>query len=91
MEMPDRPRDVSWPRRLPARVGPVPGRAHRLLGDLDLAEDAVQEAFAVGGGTLGQRPLPPDPLRWLTTVARTGPSTGSAGRPSGPERRRPPC
>jgi RNA polymerase sigma-70 factor, ECF subfamily len=42
----------------------------RIFGDIDVAEDAVQEAFAValrkwpGGG------LPPNPGGWITTTAR---------------------
>jgi RNA polymerase sigma-70 factor (ECF subfamily) len=42
----------------------------RAFGDIDVAEDAVQEAFAValrkwpGGG------LPPNPGGWITTTAR---------------------
>jgi RNA polymerase sigma-70 factor, ECF subfamily len=42
----------------------------RVFGDIDLAEDAVQEAFAVA---LRKRPvegLPPTPGGWITTTAR---------------------
>jgi RNA polymerase sigma-70 factor (ECF subfamily) len=42
----------------------------RLTGDLGLAEDAVQEAFAVAIGRWASGPLPRDPAGWLITVAR---------------------
>ncbi|MGH2475669.1 MAG: sigma factor, partial [Candidatus Limnocylindrales bacterium] len=42
----------------------------RLLGDIDLAEDAVQEAFAVALGKWPTEGLPPNPGGWITTTAR---------------------
>jgi RNA polymerase sigma-70 factor, ECF subfamily len=42
----------------------------RLTGDLGLAEDAVQEAFAVALDRWADGPLPRDPAGWLITVAR---------------------
>jgi RNA polymerase sigma-70 factor, ECF subfamily len=42
----------------------------RALGDIDLAEDAVQEAFAVALGTWSREGLPPNPGGWITTTAR---------------------
>ncbi|WP_088315365.1 RNA polymerase sigma factor [Kineosporia sp. R_H_3] len=42
----------------------------RLLGDIDLAEEAVQEAFAVAAATWPERGVPPNPGGWITTTAR---------------------
>jgi RNA polymerase sigma-70 factor, ECF subfamily len=42
----------------------------RLTGDLGLAEDAVQEAFAVALDRWAEGPPPRDPAGWLITVAR---------------------
>ncbi len=42
----------------------------RLTGDLGLAEDAVQEAFAAAVGRWAAGPLPSDPSGWLITVAK---------------------
>jgi predicted RNA polymerase sigma factor len=42
----------------------------RLTGDLGLAEDAVQEAFAAAVGRWASAPLPSDPSGWLITVAK---------------------
>src|SRR6266850_1670060 len=42
----------------------------RAFGDIDLAEDAVQEAFAVALRTWGRDGLPPNPGGWITTTAR---------------------
>ena len=42
----------------------------RLTGDLGLAEDAVQEAFASAVGRWTSGPLPSDPSGWLITVAK---------------------
>jgi RNA polymerase sigma-70 factor (ECF subfamily) len=42
----------------------------RVLGDIDLAEDAVQEAFAVALRTWPGDGLPPNPGGWITTTAR---------------------
>jgi len=42
----------------------------RLTGDLGLAEDAVQEAFAAAVGRWASGPLPSDPSGWLIAVAR---------------------
>ena len=38
--------------------------------DIDLAEDAVQEAFLVASRTWPQRGMPPNPGGWITTTAR---------------------
>jgi len=41
-----------------------------VFGDIDLAEDAVQEAFAVALRTWPRDGLPPNPGGWITTAAR---------------------
>ena len=42
----------------------------RVFGDIDLAEDAVQEAFAVALGRWPRDGVPPNPGGWITTTAR---------------------
>ncbi len=42
----------------------------RVVGDIDLAEDAVQEAFAVALDRWPADGLPPNPGGWITTTAR---------------------
>jgi RNA polymerase sigma-70 factor (ECF subfamily) len=42
----------------------------RVVGDIDLAEDAVQEAFAVALDKWPAEGLPPNPGGWITTTAR---------------------
>ncbi|MGH2660794.1 MAG: RNA polymerase sigma factor, partial [Actinomycetota bacterium] len=42
----------------------------RVFGDIDVAEDAVQEAFAVALRTWPGGGLPPNPGAWITTTAR---------------------
>jgi RNA polymerase sigma-70 factor (ECF subfamily) len=42
----------------------------RAFGDIDLAEDAVQEAFAVALRTWTSDGVPPNPGAWITTTAR---------------------
>ena len=42
----------------------------RAFGDIDVAEDAVQEAFAVAVREWPARGLPPNPGGWITTTAR---------------------
>src|SRR5690349_10782370 len=42
----------------------------RLLGDIDLAEEAVQEAFTVAAEKWPLTGLPPNPGGWITSTAR---------------------
>ena len=42
----------------------------RVFGDIDIAEDAVQEAFAIALGKWPGDGLPPNPGGWITTTAR---------------------
>src|SRR5206468_9970373 len=42
----------------------------RVFGDIDLAEDAVQDAFAVALRKWTGAGLPPNPGAWITTTAR---------------------
>jgi RNA polymerase sigma-70 factor (ECF subfamily) len=42
----------------------------RVFGDIDVAEDAVQEAFAIALRTWPGDGLPPNPGGWITTTAR---------------------
>src|SRR5215203_5684523 len=76
---PDRVGDGDDPARLDqAEVGRIfreeSGRSVatliRVVGDIDLAEDAVQEAFAVALRKWPAEGLPPNPGGWITTTAR---------------------
>src|SRR5687768_18412374 len=42
----------------------------RVLGDIDLAEDAVAEAFAIAAERWPTTGIPPNPGGWITTTAR---------------------
>jgi RNA polymerase sigma-70 factor (ECF subfamily) len=42
----------------------------RVLGDIDLAEDSVAEAFAVAAEVWPERGIPANPGGWITTTAR---------------------
>ena len=42
----------------------------RVLGDVDLAEEAVAEAFAIAAEQWPRKGLPPNPGGWITTTAR---------------------
>ncbi len=42
----------------------------RVLGDIDLAEDAVAEAFAIAAAQWPSTGIPPNPGGWITTTAR---------------------
>ena len=42
----------------------------RLFGDIDIAEEMVQEAFVVASERWPETGLPPNPGGWITTTAR---------------------
>ncbi len=42
----------------------------RLFGDIDIAEEAVQEAFLVAAGSWPEMGVPPNPGGWILTTAR---------------------
>ena len=42
----------------------------RIFGDIDIAEDAVQEAFALALSKWSVEGIPPNPGGWITTTAR---------------------
>ena len=42
----------------------------RVLGDIDLAEDAVADAFAIAAEKWPSNGIPPNPGAWITTTAR---------------------
>ncbi len=42
----------------------------RILGDIDLAQDAVAEAFAIAAERWPKTGIPPNPGGWVTTTAR---------------------
>jgi RNA polymerase sigma-70 factor, ECF subfamily len=51
-------------------AGPVTATLIRVLGDIDLAEDAVAEAFAIAAERWPVHGIPPNPGGWITTTAR---------------------
>src|SRR4249920_1047075 len=42
----------------------------RVFGDIDIAEEAVQEAFAIAVQRWPEAGLPPSPAGWIITTAR---------------------
>lgn len=50
--------------------GRVVASLARAFGDLDLAEEATQEAFAIAARTWPSDGVPPNPGGWITTTAR---------------------
>ena len=68
------PRSVVGPDEIGAVFRAEYGRCVatliRFLGDIDLAEEAVQDAFAVALGKWPETGLPPNPGGWITTTAR---------------------
>lgn len=53
----------------------------RLFGDIDLAEEAVQDAFVVAVQRWPDAGVPPNPGAGSSPPPATGPSTGSGGSP----------
>jgi RNA polymerase sigma-70 factor (ECF subfamily) len=51
-------------------VGRCTATLIRVLGDIDLAEDAVAEAFAIAAERWPVTGMPPNPGGWITTTAR---------------------
>jgi RNA polymerase sigma-70 factor, ECF subfamily len=51
-------------------VGRCTATLIRVLGDIDLAEDAVAEAFAIAAERWPVSGIPPNPGGWITTTAR---------------------
>ncbi|MFZ6005595.1 MAG: RNA polymerase sigma factor [Actinomycetota bacterium] len=51
-------------------VGRCTATLIRILGDIDLAEDAVAEAFAIAAAQWPTKGVPPNPGGWLTATAR---------------------
>lgn len=53
-----------------AESGRILATLIRLLGDFDLAEDAMQDAFAVALERWGEQGVPANPRAWLVSTAR---------------------
>lgn len=71
------PREVATPR-ISARIELVFREVHgqavstlvRMFGDITLAEDAVQDAFAIAMDRWVSEGIPPNPAGWIVTTAR---------------------
>ena len=57
-------------RTFRAESGKVIATLVRLFGDIDVAEEAVQEAFAIAIQRWPQTGIPPNPGAWITVTAR---------------------
>jgi RNA polymerase sigma-70 factor (ECF subfamily) len=66
----ERVTDADIARVFRAEHGRAVASLVRVLGDLDLAEDAVQDAFAVAVERWPGDGLPPSPAGWIITTAR---------------------
>jgi RNA polymerase sigma-70 factor (ECF subfamily) len=66
--VPPDPGDVE--RVFRAEYGRAVAVLVRVLGDIDLAEDAVQDAFATAAARWPVDGLPPSPAGWIITTAR---------------------
>jgi RNA polymerase sigma-70 factor (ECF subfamily) len=69
--MPEAPDEAAVGRIFRAEFGRTVASLIRVFGDIDLAEDAVQDAFAIALGKWPVGGLPPNPGGWITTTART--------------------
>ena len=58
----------------------------RLLGDFDLAEEALHEAFAAALQRWPRDGPPNNPFTWLVSAVGSGPSTRSVGGPASTRR-----
>ena len=65
-----RPDEAAIARVFREEYGRVVATLVGLYRDIDLAEDAVQEAFAVASRLWPERGVPPNPGGWITTTAR---------------------
>ena len=64
------PDQTTVDRIFRAEAGRTVATLIRVFGDIDLAEDAVQDAFATALRTWPVEGLPPNPGGWITTTAR---------------------
>ena len=62
--------DVEIARVFRQESGRAIATLARVFGDLDVAEDAVQEAFTVAAAKWPAGGIPPNPGGWITTTAR---------------------
>ena len=62
--------DDSFDAVFRAEAGRCTATLIRVLGDVDLAEDAIAEAFAIAAEKWPTTGLPPNPGGWITTTAR---------------------
>jgi RNA polymerase sigma-70 factor (ECF subfamily) len=65
-----RPGEVEIGRIFREESGRSVAALIRVFGDIDVAEDAVQEAFTIALGKWPGDGLPPNPGGWITTTAR---------------------
>ena len=61
---------TSSPPSTGARSAAAPPRCIRIFGDIDLAEEAVAEAFVIAAERWPVTGIPPNPGGWVTTTAR---------------------
>uniref|UniRef100_A0AAU2VCR6 RNA polymerase sigma factor n=1 Tax=Streptomyces sp. NBC_00003 TaxID=2903608 RepID=A0AAU2VCR6_9ACTN len=66
----DRLGDAAVERVFRAEYGRAVAVLVRVLGDIDLAEEAVQDAFATAVARWPKDGLPPSPAGWIITTAR---------------------
>ena len=71
--------------------GPAVAALARWSGDLTVAEDAVQEAFAEALRAWPRDGVPANAGAWIVTARETAPWTGYAANPQDPERNSPRC
>ena len=60
--------DIAWTFR--EESGRAVATLIRTFGDIDVAEDAVQEAFAIAMDKWPESGWPPNPGAWIVTTAR---------------------